>query len=245
MKHFISALRERRQIEWGTLSGTRIDELLLWCSKYDDGGVNERPGWRDWTDQDTTPDQQRIEDILARGEIRGKVLLHVGVGNSSLAKRFCGAARAIDGITIQGNECRHARGLRISNYRVVVANKYDSRLSRTLGRTYDLIVDNNPTTFCCCRRHLATMLASYADLLKPNGILVTDKEGLRWTPAPNDPRWGLTVTEWFTMAARFGLTGMRYSDSVVGVRKGSAWRSALHNVRLVTRTALPHRSGHV
>ncbi len=211
----------RLQIERGFQTGTRIDDLPLWCGKQDDAGVNESPEWRDWTRQETTPDQQRIEDFLAEEEIRGSAILHVGVGNSSLASRFHRSAAAIDGITIEENEVRHAGALRFSNYRVFRANKYDSSLAHTLNRTYDLIVDNNPTTFCCCRRHLTTMLANYAGMLKPKGRVVTDKVGLSWASSPNDVRWGVSVPEWFALAAPFALTGIQYTDFVVGLRKDS------------------------
>jgi hypothetical protein len=109
----LASFTVRRQIARGLRSGTRIDLLPLWCGKEDDGGANERPQWRDWTDQETTPDQQRMEEVLADDGVRGRVLLHVGVGNSSLAKRFHSSAHRIDGITIQENECRRASCLGI------------------------------------------------------------------------------------------------------------------------------------
>lgn len=207
-----------RQIEKGLRSGTRIDDLLLWCGRPD-AGVDETPEWQDWADRETTPDQGRIEDVLAHVGVRGRVLLHVGVGNSGLAQRFQASAHAIDGITIQENEVRRSRLLGLSKYRVIAANKYHSHLASTLGRQYDYIIDNNPTSFCCCRRHLAAMLANYSAMLTAGGTIVTDKVGLGWTSPPNDPRWGLTVNEWYALAAPFGLTAAPYTDHVVGLRK--------------------------
>ena len=105
-----------------------------------------------------------------------------------------------------------------------------------MNRRYHYIVDNNPTTFCCCRWHLATMLANYSALLLP-GVL-TDTVGLGWASQPNDPRWRLAEREWWTLGAAFGLTEVRYTDSVIGVGRGSRWRAALVMARsLLSRTA--------
>lgn len=219
----------------GLRSGTRIDDLPLWCGSASSSGVDEIPEWQDWTEQETTPDQERIEDVLQDGHIEGRVVLHVGFGNSSLAKRFHKAAHAIDGITIQENEYKHARSLAIPNYTALMANKYAANLALSLNRKYDFIVDNNPTTFCCCRWHLSTMLANYTAMLKRDGVIVTDTIGLYWASEPNDPRWRLTKTEWWILGALFGLEEVQYTNFVIGLKKGSALRSALHIARSVTR----------
>ena len=229
----LAAFALRRQILAGLRSGTRVDDLLLRCNRHDGAGVNETPEWADWTDLDTTPDQLRIEEVIGKRLAHGQTLLHVGVGNSRLAERFCASTRLIDGITIQENEVRRARRLGIPNYRVVLANKYDSHLAAMCESRYDWIIDNNPTTFCCCRWHLSTMMANYAAMLRPHGVIVTDKVGLGWTSQPNDRRWGLDVDEWKGLAARFGLTGVHYSSFVIGLNKGSLWRSALHTARIL------------
>ncbi|MBX3440018.1 MAG: hypothetical protein KF861_21185, partial [Planctomycetaceae bacterium] len=87
-----------------------------------------------------------------------------------------------------------------------------------LSRRYDFIVDNNPTTFCCCRQHLSTMLSSYTALLRPGGVILSDVVGLDWTTQPNDPRWKLTAEEWFALGRFFGLKDVRYTDYVVGLK---------------------------
>src|SRR5262249_23304649 len=138
----------------GVKSWTRIDNLPRWCGSRDSQGINEVPEWQDWTDRETTPDQERIEDVLRDNGVAGRVLLHVGVGNSGLAKRFHDSASSIDGITIQEKEYRHALNLALSRYRVRVETKYAADLAVKLNQKYDYIIDNNPTTFCCCRWHL-------------------------------------------------------------------------------------------
>jgi hypothetical protein len=235
MTSILTACSVRCRIKAGLRSGTRVDDLPLWCGSSDSSGIDEVPEWRDWTEQDTTPDQARIEDVLQDGYIEGSVLLHVGFGNSSLAKRFHKTAHAIDGITIQDNEYKHALSLSIPNYTATLANKYVANLASRLNRKYDFIVDNNPTTFCCCRWHLSTMLANYTVMLKPNGVIVTDTVGLHWASEPNDARWRLTKAEWWTLGALFGLEGIQYTSFVIGLRKIPALRSAFHIARSVTR----------
>jgi len=42
----------------------------------------------DWTQQETTRDQARIEAVLDTMAVTGAPILHVGVGNSKFAQRF-------------------------------------------------------------------------------------------------------------------------------------------------------------
>jgi hypothetical protein len=228
MKNFLTTWSVKCLTRAGLRSGTRIDALPLWCGSTHSSGVNEVPEWQDWTEQETTPDQARIEDVLQGAPLTDSAILHVGLGNSGFAKRFHMSAHIIDGITIQEKEYRHALGLSIANYRPTLDNKYSEHLAARLNRKYDFIVDNNPTTFCCCRRHLATMLATYATLLKPDGVILTDVVGLHWTSEPNDPRWKLTDAEWWALGALFGLEGVRYTEYVIGLKKRQPWRPAFH-----------------
>jgi hypothetical protein len=233
----VKAFLVRSRIRAGLRSGTRVDALPLWCGSEHGKGVDEVPEYRDWTEEETTEDQLRIEDVLERERVEGRTIFHVGIGNSSLAVRFHETARWIDGITIQENEYRRAVGLAISNYTPLLENKYSADLALRMNHTYDYIVDNNPTTFCCCRRHLAAMLANYTELLKPSGVILTDTVGLHWTSIPNDPRWRLTETEWWALGKLFGLRSTRYTDSVIGLKKGSALGSAFHTARTFLRRA--------
>ena len=58
----------------------------------------------DWTQQETTRDQARIEAVLDTMAVTGASILHVGVGNSKFAHRFARRARHIDGLTVHQNE---------------------------------------------------------------------------------------------------------------------------------------------
>lgn len=202
-----------------------FNECLDDCGRDDAAGVDEVGQWRDWSTKMTTPDQLRIEDALEGLVAATTTLLHVGIGNSSLAQRFAARVRAIDGITIQVPEVQHASALRIHNYRALLFNKYAGDLVSTLGRRYDFIIDNNPATFACCQRHQFRMLCGYRALLAPGGRLLTDRLGLGWTATDNDPRWSLDYADWVLLAQRLGLVPFRLTESVFVIeRPRSLWR---------------------
>src|SRR4030095_11452918 len=58
----------------------------------------------DWTQQETTRDQARIEADLGTMAVTGVSILHVGVGNSKFAQRFASRARYIAVLTVHQNE---------------------------------------------------------------------------------------------------------------------------------------------
>ncbi len=62
-------------------------------------------------------------------------------------------------------------------------NKYTEAMRRLLSAdAFDYVVDNNPSTFACCGRHLVDYFRSVHALLRPGGTWLTDKEGLGHTP---------------------------------------------------------------
>lgn len=198
----------------------RLSALPADCGRAADPGVDEVTEWQDFSGRETTNDQLRIEEVVAAERLgAGSALLHVGVGNSGLAERLHGQFRLIAGITIQKGEAARAQALGLAGYQVMLANKYSPDLCRTVAGPFAVIVDNNPTSFCCCRSHLVAMMQNYAELLAPGGVLLTDRKGLRWTTQPNDTGWGLALAEWDKIGAAFGLAPVRYTDFVTGLRK--------------------------
>lgn len=188
------------------LKAERFPELPAHCMSTSEPGIDEVDEWRDWTALDTTPDQKRIEDHLLRLKLSGRSILHVGVGNSSLAARLAGHARHIVGTTISPNEATHGASLNIPNYDVDLHNKYSGKALNT-DEKFDFIVDNNPTTFCCCLHHLMTMMDFYERILTPDGQVLTDRAGLGWvvsTPGAN-PRWKFDFDDLAFVAGQVGL----------------------------------------
>ena len=204
-------------------TGTRINSLRRWCGEEESPGIDETPEWTDWSERATTADQERIEDVLRSLDVSGRNILHIGIGNSSLATKFSHSASHIDGITLRENEIIVAKSLHLGNYRVRLLNKYAPNLCREMGETYDFIVDNNPSTFCCCRVHFAYMLANYRSMLKRGGVILTDTVGLGWTSQPNDARWQLQKREWEAIGSVIGLKSLSYTENVIGLQEARPW----------------------
>jgi hypothetical protein len=132
----------------------------------------------DWTQQQTTPDQVRIEAVLDTMALTGAQLLHVGVGNSKLAQRFASRLSGVDGLTVHHNEKIYADALAIANYTVYVLNKHSREVVSVLSHTYDFIIDNNLASFACCRKHFFIMLENYLSLLRSRGRILTCQIGM-------------------------------------------------------------------
>ena len=145
---------------------------------------NEQPGMAsndeaiDWTRQETTPDQARIEAVLDTMALAGAQILHVGVGNSRLAQRFADRVRSVDGITMHQNEKTSADLLAIAHYTVYVVNKYGRDVVSVLPHTYDFIIDNNLASFACCKKHFFVMIENYLSVLRSQGRILTCQIGM-------------------------------------------------------------------
>ncbi len=137
-------------------------------------------------------------------------LLHVGVGSSALARRFAARVAHIDGVTVVADERAVGRALGLANYRVRLLNKYGDGLRALVG-PYTFIIDNNPWTYACCRRHARQMLATCAELLASGGMLLTDARGAGWPPRGGE---GLSVATWAAEVERVGLRAEALTDTV-------------------------------
>ena len=164
---------------WRELHRSRFPELPFDCGNEDDPGIIYGPDLRDWSAKATTPDQYRIEKYIDRFDLRDKRLLHIGVGNSGLARRFHRRVKEIVGTTIDEPEIKVAQTLGYPNYSVVLHNKYSGGGDRIAGK-FDFILDNNLTSPCCCVRHLAALFTFFGERLSDGGHIVTDREGLAW-----------------------------------------------------------------
>jgi hypothetical protein len=86
------------------LNTTRFGTVLQHCGADETPGTAVNPEWRVWTHRDTTPDQQRIEAHLPALLRPESAILHIGVGNSGLARSFSGAVARILGTTVDVEE---------------------------------------------------------------------------------------------------------------------------------------------
>lgn len=132
-----------------------------------------------WVDIIVTPDQSRIQDYLNLLQIENKTILHVGIGNSTIAKQLH-SKNIIDGITIVEEEIKFAKELNIPNYTCFVLNKY-SNDTLDLPHKYDYIIDNNLSSYTCCVQHFEKMIHNYYhELLNLNGSIITDLKGMAY-----------------------------------------------------------------
>lgn len=148
----------------------------------------------------TTPEQRELESRLEVRVTPEQRVLHVGVGNHSLAERLRGKVAHVDGITIVPAEVASAPAR--PGYAVTLCDKHGPGIEALPGR-YDWIVDNNPASFACCRAHCDRTFAAYARLLAPGGRVLTHRRGAGWATGPG---WGMSWPDW----ARVGLSqGLR------------------------------------
>ena len=202
------------------LGATRFAALPADCGNETMPGTDESPRNRDWSERPTTRDQQRIEDFIAPLVQAGSRLLHIGIGNSLLARRFSGQVAAIAGVTISRAEIDHAQTLNLPDYTVHLANKY-ARGFVKIGRGFDFIIDNNPSTFACCRSHFFRMMAGYMAILAPGGMIVTDRSGLAHLASDNPAleRWRFSPDDWHELAQALNMTSARQGEDVLTMQK--------------------------
>ncbi len=201
------------------LHSTRFSDLPRFCGQDSMPGVDEVPEWREWAHRPPTADQRRIERFL-KGFLRPEdSLLHIGVGGSQLAQRFTPRVRSIVGMTISDEEEQHGNSLSLTNYQVLLWNKY--RYWPDGAGRFDAIVDNNPTTFACCLRHVVEMVAWYAEALTSTGAFFTDRVGLGWVVTGGDRRWSFDRTALADLVAPFGLAVVDLDGDVYGIARPS------------------------
>lgn len=194
----------------------RVRAALVRCPA--DCGQHDPPhAYREvsFADGQISPDQARIAEALPPLLSPRTRLLHVGVGCSDLAIRFAKAIEHIDGITVMADEQAAAERCGLANYRVWKLNKYAPAFADLPG-PYHLIVDNNPGSYACCRRHFRSTMAQYSRLLTPGGRLVTEQRGALWQqPGGLSLRW----RDWARLGGSLGLEPEQLTETVWALRK--------------------------
>lgn len=202
-----------------TLNLARWHGVPRWCGNARPGTGQDNGSVMNYAGRETTPDQQRIEDALATRVFEEARMLHVGVGNSSLARRYAHRVEGIVGLTLSHDEHQHAQTLGIANYEVLMINKYSPELA-TIPGTFDFIIDNNPASFGCCVGHFQFLLETYCDLLRPGGLLVTDQAGLDW--CYGDGPMKLDFDDLETLSGQYPFEAQRLSDKVFALERSTA-----------------------
>jgi len=133
-----------------------------------------------WENREITSDEFEIINFLEKSyDLRAKSILHIGIGNSFFAKKFF--KNQIFGITISQKEIDLAYSLRLSNYKVLLCDKYSLNFKEKLNNiSFDLIVDTNLKSYSCCQDSFNFYMENLFYKLKKNGTLITSKNGMNW-----------------------------------------------------------------
>jgi hypothetical protein len=191
------------------------DTSKAFCGNREQPWVTRISEAVDWTHQETTPDQARIEAALDTMTVTGASILHVGVGNSQFAQRFASRARRLDGLTVHQNEKTQADALRIPNYTVYVLNKYSPEFGAVLTKPYDFIIDNNLASFACCHYHFAVMCANYLRALTAHGQILTCQIGMDAYVGAFG--WVMTYADLVSLERQFPLHVSKMTDVVYAI----------------------------
>jgi len=165
-----------------------------------------------WTHMPTSKDQECIEAVLPGYVVPQATWLHIGIGNSSLAKKFAHQVKRLDGITVVDEEVDTAP--KIENYRVWWCDKHSPEF--LTAERYDVIIDTTPAGHACCFKHFKDYLRMAFQMLR--GAYLTDKMGLAWA----QPTFiGMTPEQFLTEAILWGgARGMVFvGETVIEVRR--------------------------
>lgn len=199
------------------IGATRID-----CGREpsieDYGGLETLDSYLvDYSRAQTTPDQEELNAWLLQQAIDRASMLHVGAGNSSVARLSASRARWITSVTVSENEKLVADSLALANYSCALINKYSTSFSNSVeAAPYDFILDNNLASFVCCQRHFETYMRGLVSLMAEDGILATHWLGMQWICEADafrvDAAWRLDAHTLGIIADAFCLTTERHGD---------------------------------
>ena len=191
------------------------DTYQEFCGNLEQPWVTRISEAVDWTQQETTPDQARIEAVLNTMAVTGASILHVGVGNSRFAQRFASRARRIDGLTVHQNEKTHADALGIPNYTAYVLNKYSPGFVSVITKTCDFIIDNNLASFACCKHHFSVMFENYLRALTSHGQILTCQIGMDVYHGAFG--WVMTYADLVSLERKFPVQVSKITDVVYAI----------------------------
>ena len=134
-----------------------------------------------WEDRNTTSDEcEIINKFFNKKKIFKKNILHIGVGNSDLAKSI-DPSNNILGISLSYKEIFFGKSLNLKNYKILFCDKYSKNFSKILKKKkFDFIIDTNLKSYACCQSSFDFMMHNIFNSLKKKGILITSTKGMNW-----------------------------------------------------------------
>ena len=144
---------------------------------------NDKRNFSYWENKNVTNDEKYIVDYLNTHSkaLENKKILHVGIGNSYVAKKLF-SYKKIDGISLSQNELDYASKLNLSNYNFFFQNKYaNQKLFDDKLNFYNIIIDINLKSFGCCEVAFNKMFEDYVKIINKDGKIITSRSGLKWS----------------------------------------------------------------
>ncbi len=144
---------------------------------------NDKRNFSYWENKNETDDEKYIVNYLNTNPetLQNKNILHVGIGNSYVARRLL-FYNKIDGISLSQDELNLVSKLNLSNYNFFFQNKYaKKKIFADKLKIYDLIIDVNLKSFTCCDIAFNQMFKSYVEIINTNGKIITSRSGLKWS----------------------------------------------------------------
>lgn len=203
-------------------------------SRYDELEERTSHALFDYSDCPPSDDQQDINDWLATQPTNGSAILHMGAGNSSVAK-LCPDAHSILAVTVAPKEKQYGDSLALSNYQVFYENKHSESFEAFIAdRKFDYILDNNLASFVCCQKHFLRYISALVASLNDGGVLVTHWLGMQWVLdlglVDTETCWLLDEPKLSHLAECFDLSLSR-NEQLFFLRKRSAKPSTEHGQR--------------
>ena len=142
---------------------------------------NDKNDYSYWEDREETDEEKEIHNFLEKKEIENQKILHIGIGNSYIAKKL-GQKNIIDGLTISNREINYAKKLNLSNYNLFFQNKFSmNNILDDKINYYNIIIDNNLKSYCCCEKSFQKLIFRYKNILNKNGQIITSIKGMYWS----------------------------------------------------------------
>tara|TARA_B100000959_G_scaffold11120_1_gene11132 strand:- start:1860 stop:2528 length:669 start_codon:yes stop_codon:yes gene_type:complete len=143
---------------------------------------NDRQLFSYWESNKVTSDEKYILNFLQnKKSINKKKILHIGIGNSHIEENLKNFNK-IDGVSLSGSEIINGQKKKIKNYKIYFLNKFSKKtlFNKKLSH-YDIIIDANLKSYACCNIAFNHLFKLYLKMLKPKGIILTGKNGMKWS----------------------------------------------------------------
>ncbi len=143
---------------------------------------NDNKNFSYWEEKEVTSEENDIVNYINKHNVfLNNRILHVGIGNSYLAKNL-NKTFIIDGISISNNEIILANNLNINNYKCHFQNKYsDKNILDEQKNLYSIIIDINLKSYACCDVAFIKLIERYKKILLHGGMIITSLAGMKWS----------------------------------------------------------------